>query len=563
MCQLPYFYFVCLYVNMPKRAQPDDLKPCDYDECTNYAIRRWCQEHKEYQHCRNVGCNKRANFNIVGAGAQYCATHKSQDMINTKCLRCELCNKVPCFGVVGERPTRCVQHKTEAMEDLTKVCCTVSECSTIPVFGLDGERPTRCFAHKLDDMINVVKPKCELCTLSASFAIDGERPSRCNTHKTAAMVNVVNKRCVLCKRKACYGLLDAPATRCSDHRLEGMVSTHARRCELCDKMPNFGLSGQLPTRCLAHKTEEMQDVISPQCEMCPTRPTFGLEGGRPTRCYSHKTREMITVVKKTQCDLCEKIPIYGVTGDDRPSRCTDHKEDGMVDLVHDTCTMCTKRPSFGESGGKPTRCVDHKDDDMVNVVTPMCEHGMFVNKCRGSICGIRLGGKSHEEFFVTAAAYICTTPASVDHLEAYVSSHNKRIPYNNTNILPDLAVGINIFEYDGRYYHGADVFTHDSDKTAHLNSLGYTVTRYRDGNIADVPGCTNVRVDSTLGLENLAKQIAQHHGYDISNISVWKNLWISIDSLARRSILQFQQRNAKVKQRSVTDYLKRETLTAC
>ncbi|KAG5182858.1 hypothetical protein JKP88DRAFT_272828 [Tribonema minus] len=162
---------------------------------------------------------------------------------------------------------------------------------------------------------------------------------------------------------------------------------------------------------------------------------------------------------------------------------------------------------------------------------------------------MNLGGKSTEEIFVTSAAFLILSAPEGDPLQHYLACLDQRIDLpDGRHTKPDLLIEKHIIEYDGAYFH-LDKGEEDARKTLATAALGYTVTRYRDGRLLPVEGATNFAVDASEGLESLAMQVTAHHG-----VTMDRQLWLRIDSLARRAILHCKQKYATTKQTAMTQY---------
>ena len=61
------------------------------------------------QNCRAAGCRRRATHNHSGEKAEWCAKHKTPDMVDTSYKRCEQpdCAKWPLYAFPGEKARFC------------------------------------------------------------------------------------------------------------------------------------------------------------------------------------------------------------------------------------------------------------------------------------------------------------------------------------------------------------------------------------------------------------------------------------------------------------------------
>ncbi|CAM9289851.1 unnamed protein product [Discosporangium mesarthrocarpum] len=94
-------------------------------------------------------------------------------------------------------------------------------------------------------------------------------------------------------------------------------------------------------------------------------------------CSTHKGLQFVNVHNKICPGKgCSKRPHYGNPGG-KAMFCVTHKEPSMVNIHGRRCNHagCSKQPTFGHVGAKPTRCAGHREAGMVDVVYRSCEHG--------------------------------------------------------------------------------------------------------------------------------------------------------------------------------------------
>ena len=75
-----------------------------------------------------------------------------------------------------------------------------------------------------------------------------------------------------------------------------------------------------------------------------------------------------------QCQSCSKRSTWGLSGGP-PLTCAEHKEPCMVNVWNKRCDFpgsCSKIPSFGPPGSKAALCSAHKEPGMVNVHAKLC-----------------------------------------------------------------------------------------------------------------------------------------------------------------------------------------------
>ncbi|KAG5178584.1 hypothetical protein JKP88DRAFT_273851 [Tribonema minus] len=96
---------------------------------------------------------------------------------------------------------------------------------------------------------------------------------------------------------------------------------------------------------------------------------------------------------------------------------------------------------------------------------------------------------------------------------------------------------------DAAYYH-RDRAEQNALKTLSTTKLGHTITR--DGGLPPLVG--TITVDASEGLEVLARQVAAHTG-----VTMDRQLWLRIDSLARRAILHLKHWHSKTTDQRSTE----------
>jgi hypothetical protein len=170
-----------------------------------------------------------------------------------------------------------------------------------------------------------------------------------------------------------------------------------------------------------------------------------------------------------------------------------------------------------------------------------------LSRCLGDICGVRVGGHSIPEFFTTAAYHIIKTGADAT-LESYTQALDKRVHApDGRHIKPDYMWQKTVVEFDDWYYHNERA-SDDTRKTEALSQLGYTVIRFRD-DLPDITGAINYTVYTSGSLEDIVAQVCAHVDSEFT-----RQLWIRVDSLARRAMLYKQQKGASVQQTSITQF---------
>ena len=120
--------------------------------------------------CLNTDCKKRPYFGLTNKKAQYCAEHKSIDMINTVSKTCIYadCKKHATYGKLFSSKTHCVEHrnKNEYLREKNQPKCLSENCKHRPFYTDKKDNyPIRCELHKIDNDLNVIEKKCVNCSL--------------------------------------------------------------------------------------------------------------------------------------------------------------------------------------------------------------------------------------------------------------------------------------------------------------------------------------------------------------------------------------------------------------
>lgn len=261
-------------------------------------------------------CDKSAYFNITGQKAQYCASHKSVDMINVIDKICQenTCNKRALFNTPDyTAPLYCLTHKLDGMVNLKSKRCAHPDCFVAPIYNIDGEtKGIFCIEHKTEEMVNVLGNRCTDatgCSKIAQFNIEGETKGLyCAEHKLQDMIDVKHKRCeqVGCSKMPSYKLeTDTQPRFCAEHRKLGMIDGKHKKCSTigCRKTAGYSNPGETIVYCSEHKSNEMVDGKHKMCEYtdCKLRPVYNEMGKKVGRfCASHKSSGMVDVLNR-QC----------------------------------------------------------------------------------------------------------------------------------------------------------------------------------------------------------------------------------------------------------------------
>jgi hypothetical protein len=241
-----------------------------------------------------IECEKSAYFNITGQKAQYCASHKSADMINVIDKLCiyESCSKRAMFNTPEHTaPLYCLTHKLDGMVNLKSKRCAHLGCFISPIYNLIGEsKGLYCIEHKTEEMVNVLSSRCiseEGCCKIAQFNSVGETKGLyCAEHKLTDMIDIKHKRCEEpgCTKSPSYKLeTDTQPRFCAEHRKEDMIDGKHKKCKFsgCNKTASYNNEGiKSVLYCFDHKEVNMINQKNTYCisEWCTTRPNLKCEG---------------------------------------------------------------------------------------------------------------------------------------------------------------------------------------------------------------------------------------------------------------------------------------------
>jgi len=98
--------------------------------------------------CIRKGCKRVRTYNYDGLHAEYCADHKTDDMINTRHEKCEECRYQASFGFLTEnKRVRCRMHKVEGMINLKhkNIKCDGDGCGSCASPNHNGYCSKKCF----------------------------------------------------------------------------------------------------------------------------------------------------------------------------------------------------------------------------------------------------------------------------------------------------------------------------------------------------------------------------------------------------------------------------------
>lgn len=103
---------------MPRTGRPNTIiQLCAFEECNVKARKKWCEEHTSSNECKSEGCEVKPLYNYLGAGGQWCAQHKTIDMVDVLSTRCMCGKSVKArFGEIGDTQAKyCSDCKVPGM----------------------------------------------------------------------------------------------------------------------------------------------------------------------------------------------------------------------------------------------------------------------------------------------------------------------------------------------------------------------------------------------------------------------------------------------------------------
>ena len=295
------FQCPCLIIPFIQAALCD--QQCLQDGVYGNCVLRCLQVHVASKRCQVPGCTKRPSSGFLGEQAQFCAEHKSVDMVCYQhiCLLVHVVQAALCdqqylqLGVHCNSVLRCLQANV-----VTKRCLEPG-CRKHPSFGFPGGKKQFCLEHKTTDMV------CYGCPgLLIHFAQAALCDQQCvqggvhyNSVPRCLQVDVNSKRCQEpgCKKRAFFGFPGGNKHFCLEHKSADMVCywwscllIHFVQAALCDQQClQDGVHRDFVPRCL------QVDVHSKRCQEpgCRKHPSFGFPGGKKQFCFEHKTADMV------------------------------------------------------------------------------------------------------------------------------------------------------------------------------------------------------------------------------------------------------------------------------
>ena len=193
--------------------------------------------------CQEPGCRKHPSFGYPGGKTQFCAEHKSADMVcyGRPCLLIHFAQAALCDqqcvqgGVHYNSVPRCLQV------DVYSKRCQEPGCRKHPSFGFPGGKTQFCLEHKSADMV-CYQYTCLLIHLVHAALCDQQclhDGVYCNCVLRCLQVNVVAKHCQEpgCTKQPSFGFPGGKAQFCAEHKSADMVCRPGvciRGCTLAD-----------------------------------------------------------------------------------------------------------------------------------------------------------------------------------------------------------------------------------------------------------------------------------------------------------------------------------------
>ena len=106
--------------------------------------------------CAIDTCTKRPIFNLQGEKkALYCKSHKTEEMVDVKNLKCLECNKRATYSLIGTKGMYCAEHAQPDMVFVYKKNCNEIGCTNMAKYYFPNGPKTAqyCSKHKKKTMI--------------------------------------------------------------------------------------------------------------------------------------------------------------------------------------------------------------------------------------------------------------------------------------------------------------------------------------------------------------------------------------------------------------------------
>lgn len=239
--------------------------------------------------CEDANCKVTASYGPENEKAMRCATHKIENDISYKIIRCQDCNeKAPKYRLENIAAPGGTRLK------LCEECVAQYDNKDDKIFiakRCECGKHTPCFGYVVND--KKVKKFC----------------SECRPTDDEKCVSFTQKQCIDCG-KVCAHMSDTDelkwcATCAKNH--EGAHNIKSKMCIVCKKVQaTFAVDGKRPQWCVTCCPDTAKSMNGAFCVKCETRASFGLTpSSRPLTCFKHKEPEYVSTAFE-QCIDCIK-----------------------------------------------------------------------------------------------------------------------------------------------------------------------------------------------------------------------------------------------------------------
>jgi hypothetical protein len=325
--------------------------------------------------CDRKGCRKFVSYKTINESVvrKACDIHKEEGMVPIIYSKCCLCDRKGVYydprAASDVRKKYCRLHKQEGMTCFRRRLCEEDDCLKLASFNYPGEdKPLYCKSHKKEDMVNIISRHGKKEHAEAS----SYRDSSCSAqnsishsqHEEEMRDRKRSGKCRECDRKALYNY-EPPAMYCQYHKKQDMVIV-VRECHICGRKARFNYPGSIAAYCRLHKSEGMVDVYIPTCRECNNKAYCGPRGtNEKLYCSKHKKEEMVNNAYKNLCLECNKRARYGFE-EEIPLYCLRHKKEGMTAKSLCKFEGCERYATYAfKEDKKLTFCGKHKRKGMI------------------------------------------------------------------------------------------------------------------------------------------------------------------------------------------------------
>jgi hypothetical protein len=271
-------------------------KLCDFETCrlrATYGLNRnqlRCSKHKTNEmklSSHLCHCGKAIpTYNIEGLKAEYCASCKTNDMMDVANKKCHCGKTMPIYNLEGLKAEYCVSCKTSNMKNVAAKKCYCGKA--MPVYNLEGLKAEYCASCKTNDMKNVAAKKCHCGKTMPIYNLEGLKAEYCASCKTNDMKNVAAKKCYCGKTCPIYNIEGLKPEYCVSCKNDSMINVKHSTCHCGKAIPSYNFKGLRPKYCSSCKIDSMINVLHHRCkaENCQT---MGNKNYKDycTNCYQH------------------------------------------------------------------------------------------------------------------------------------------------------------------------------------------------------------------------------------------------------------------------------------